>query len=98
MTPEQLELFLKDNRESTAKAIQITVNGKIDKIRERLDAHCEKQERDWDRIMPVVVAFETTNRALDDAKTSGKVILWVTGFITAVGGAWLVCRSIFFHY
>lgn len=90
MTPEQLQVFLEDNRKSTAEAIRLTVNGKIDDMK-------KTHEQDMKRMMPIILAYEGAERRLEDAKTSGKAILWVAGFITALGGAWLVLKTIFFR-
>ena len=86
MTNKELEVI----RDEIAKAIKLNVNGKIDAMRaENEQWHFERKE-ELQRIMPVVEAFEAT-------KTSGKRILWVATFIIAVGGAYEVLRSIFFH-
>jgi len=73
-----------------APAIKVTVNGKIDALRAENEAwHMERKE-ELRRIMPVVEAFE-------EAKTSGKRILWIATFIIAIGGAYEVIRGVFLH-
>lgn len=86
MTPEQLQIFLEDNRKSTAEAIELTVNGKINKLQANVN-----------RMLPVVEAYEASQRALNDAKATGKFTLVVASFITAVGGAYLILRQIFWN-
>lgn len=95
MNPEQLQKFLEDNRKSTAEAIQVTVNGKIDKLRIEVDDHNLSHAKDMQRIIPVIEAFEASEQFAKSAKTSGLVILWLAGFITAVGSAFLILRNIF---
>ncbi len=89
MTPDQFREFLKDNRESTSKTIKETVNGKIDKMTDRMN-------KDWARIAPVIEAYETSQRALKDAERAGRTILWVAGFIVAIGSAYLTIKQIFY--
>lgn len=95
MDKDQFALFLKDNRESTAKAIQETVNGKIDNMRKEINDHNKKHEDDMKRLMPVLESYESTQRHLADARAGGKTILWIAGFITAVGSAYLIIINIF---
>lgn len=82
-------------KDEIGKAIQISVNGKIDKMQKGLDIHNEKHENDMARMLPVIEAFETSQRFAQDAKSSGRVILYIAGFITAVGAAWLMLRAVF---
>jgi hypothetical protein len=42
MTPEQFQKFIKSNSDVTKEAIQLHVNGKIDKMVDKLDHHLEK--------------------------------------------------------
>lgn len=95
LSPEQYRGFLEDNQRSTAEAIRVTVNGKIDTLKGIMDQHNDKHEKDMQRIMPVIEAFEESKQFAKSAKTSGLVILWLAGFITAVGSAFLILRSIF---
>lgn len=106
MTPDQFQVFLEDNRRSTADVIRVIVNGKIDdareelrlrslEVKEDLDKYNLKHDNDMARIMPVLEAYETSQRVLTDAKISGKVILYISGFVTALGSAYLITRQIF---
>mgnify|MGYP003395558043 CR=1 FL=1 len=76
-------------------SIEASVNGGVRELRAEVAAHAERHEKDMEEIKPVIKAYQASERALDGAKTSGKMILWTAGFITAVGGAWLVLRQIF---
>ena len=82
-------------RDEVAKGIKLNVNGKIDTlILENEQWHKERKE-DMERIMPVVLAFEESVQFAQNARSSGKVILWIAGAITALGSAWLILKSIF---
>ncbi len=91
MTEDDLKVL----RAEIAFAIKTTVNGKIDDMRDDLKEHNEKHEQDMERLMPIIQAYESSEAALSGAKASGKVLLWIAGFITAIGGAWLILKSIF---
>ena len=94
-TSDMTEKELKVLRAEIAFAIKTNVNGKIDALRlENEQWHMERKE-DLERIMPVVLAYEASEQFAQNAKQSGKVVLWIAGFITAVGGAWLILKSIF---
>ena len=82
-------------REEIAKGIQTHVNGKIDKMQSGLDVHNAKHEKDMERMLPIIEAFEEGQQDLNTAKKGGKVVLWLAGSITAIGGAFLVLRAIF---
>lgn len=91
MGDEMLEVI----RAEIATAIGINVNGKIDKMQRCLDTHNLKHEQDMERMMPIIEAFEEGQRDLHSAQKAGKGILWISGFITAIGGTYLVIRNIF---
>lgn len=79
---------------SVAKGIRFNVNGKIDRMQAGLNEHNVKHEQDMDRMMPVILAFENGQRDLETAKKGGRVVLWIAGTITALGGAYLVLIQI----
>lgn len=89
------EQMLSVIREEIAKSIQTHVNGKIDKMQSGLDVHNAKHEKDMERMLPIIEAFEEGQQDLNTAKKGGKVVLWLAGSITAIGGAFLVLRAIF---
>ncbi len=84
--------------EAFTGAIKTTVNGKIDKIDAKIDVHNAKHEQDMVRILPVLEAFESGQQDLQTAKRGGKIILWLAATTTAIGGAYLVLRMIFFNH
>lgn len=79
-------------------AIKTTVNGKIDAISMKLDNHNIQHEKDMGRALPVIEAYESGQRDLDTAKKGGRIILWLAATVTAIGGAYLVIRMIFFNH
>ena len=105
MTPDQI-ISLK---EDVAKTIQVTVNGKVDKMTIRLDEtigtvnnmrqeitmHNEIHGTDMKRILPVLEAFEEGQRDLRSATKAGKIVLWLAATVTAIGGAYLILKQIF---
>ncbi len=84
-------------QETVEQTINRTVNGKIDVIDKKLDAYNLAHEKRFERILPVVEAFEEGQRDLAVAKKGGKLILWLAATITALGGAFLIIRAIFFR-
>ena len=86
MTPEQIT-SLKDD---VAKTIQVTVNGKIDKITQEILYHNQRHEKDMVRILPVIEAFEEAQNDIRVAKKGGKMVLWLAATVTALGGAVLI--------
>ena len=81
---------------AVVKTIDKTVNGKIDELRFNLNEHNRKHEKDMDRILPVIEAFERGKRDLETATRGGRIVLWLAATVTAIGGSWLVIRAIFY--
>lgn len=91
---------------SIADGIKTHVNGKIEtlrqennvgmkKISDEITAHNTKHEADMIRILPALEAYEKGEQFTQSAKTSGRIILWTSGFITAVGAAYLMLIKVF---
>ena len=76
--------------EAVKSAVKETVNGKIDGMRAELKIHNEKHEKEMERVMPVILAFEEGQNDLRVARKGGRIVLWLAATITALGGAWLV--------
>ncbi len=76
MTPEQLQIFLKDNRESTAAVIKETVNGKIDSLSDLTEAYHGVMEEHIKKDAEFQV----------DMKADMRWIKWIgSGFVGAAG-------------
>lgn len=94
MNPADLQIL----KDEISKSIKETVNGKIDRLTADVAAHNKKHEGHMNRIMPVLEAYEASEKFAKDAKNSGikaaKVLIWIGTFVTTVGGAWLVFKQI----
>lgn len=97
MTPEQFEIFLKSNKESTAEAIEKTVNGKILAIHNLLEEQNrissdfrEKVEAHIQTVEPYIVGVESTKLV---ASWVGKGMMWIGGFVLTVGGAYVFLKT-----
>lgn len=85
MDKEQLAIFLKDNRESTAEAIRLTVNGKIDHLTARtvelqsfMENHAKDDKDFQSRIEPYIEGANGIIRIRDFA-------VWIGGGLIAFG-------------
>ena len=85
-------------RDEVAKGIKFNVNGKIDTLLLENEQWHKERKEDMERIMPVVLAFEESVQFAQNARSSGKVILWIAGAITGIGSAYLIFMRIFFHH
>lgn len=97
MDQVQFELFLEDNRRSTAEAIEKTVNGKIRAIHTLLEDQNrissefrEKVEAHIDTVEPYIIGVESTKLV---ASWVGKALMWVGGFVLTVGGAYFFIKA-----
>ena len=93
---DRIDSLQKNQEVLIESAVSKTVNGKIDKLLATVQTTADEHRKDMEDVRPIVIAYQTSQRALDDAKAGGRVILWVSGFITAVGGAYLIIMNIFF--
>ncbi len=94
MTPEQFAQFLKDNRESTAEAVRITVNGKIDKLTTKLDNHIENDAKWKENADPAIDSFNKTMIAFKMTNTVGKYFFGILIGIATLILAWLKIKQI----
>lgn len=69
------------------KKIQTTVNGKIDKMNEKLDKHVTEHEQLMDKLDPIVDAVQWIN-------TTKNYVMWISGLIAAVGSAIAVFKGL----
>lgn len=97
MTPEQFEIFLEDNRKSTAEAIEKTVNGKIRAIHTLLEDQNKVSEEFRDKVNkhiktvePYIVGAESTKLVVGWV---GRAMMWVGGFVLTVGGAYVFLKN-----
>jgi ribosomal protein S17 len=71
MDTEQFHQLQDDIR----RTIQEKVNGKIERMEQKMDIHNQRHEADMKDIKPIIEAF-------DASKTGGKVVLWLATAIT----------------
>lgn len=86
MSPEQLEQIQK----TVSEQIKITVNGKIDRINDKLDNYI-KEDNDWkERIMPEIQAVANVRGfgkvAVGLLAVGGTIVGLVVGIIKIIKG------------
>lgn len=86
---------LQELKEALIKTVTLTVNGKIDKLTLKMDTHNNKHEADMQRILPIIEAFEISEKIVQGAKSTGKIVIVLAGFIMTLGGAFLIIKQIF---
>lgn len=95
MTPEQFT----ELKEALAQTVQVSVNGKIDRLNTKLDTHIDgfnryvKDDMEWkETVEPVVKAFENTSWLW-------KLFIGILKFLGLVSvgiGAWMTIKQILF--
>lgn len=88
MTPEQFDVFLERNEKSTREAIEKTVNGKIDGIRNLVETHNEKHEADMLKVSKHIEEVAPILEAYNGTKALGNFAKWFAGIIVTVAAAW----------
>ena len=97
----ETDQLLSTIRGEIAVAIQKNVNGKIDKqsqllgetiatmnnMRQEITMHNDLHNKDMERMMPIIEAFEETQSDLRVMKKQGRFVLWVAATVSALGGA-----------
>lgn len=86
MTPEQFQLFLKDNERATGEAVQKFVNGKIDAIKKDLEnnhdfllKHSEEDRAFQERMEPYLTGVAGLKIFRDLAVwVAGGLVSWAT--------------------
>ena len=81
------------------KVVKETVNGKVDRLDKKIDEHNTQHELDMKRILPIIEAYEASEKFALNARKNGatiiKAVMYVSAFVTAVGSAYLILRNIF---
>ena len=98
MNPTQFKKFLKSNEEATERAIQIHVNGKIDKVLAEFKKHAQDDKAFQDRAEPMLEVFEKNNIThATIKKDTGEIVFWAksgTIIVIAIGGIWWFIKMI----
>ena len=104
-TRKEIASSVERTRETIAVAIKDVVNGKIDRLSAKIDEHNARHEADMVEVRkniedtkPIVIAFKKGQQDLDTATRGGKIVLWLGATVSAIGGAFLVLRMIFFNH
>lgn len=87
MTPEQLKIFLEHNDRATGEAINKYVNGKLDKITEKLDTHIVEHKAAMENLSPIIEAYKGT-------KVMGEVMKWISSVGLAAFGLWMAFKGL----
>lgn len=85
MTQKEFEQL----KQHVAETIKITVNGKIDKLNDKIDNYI-KEDNEWKEKAEPVIEMGI------NARGASAAVLWIAGIVIAVGGAWLMIRNLFF--
>lgn len=75
------------------ETIKETVNGKIDRIDQKLDEHNRKHEKDMQDLRPIIKEFK--ERQIRDAflKESGEKLKWISSIMAALLVMWLFIKG-----
>ncbi len=83
MTPEQLESI----KRTIAESIEKNVNGKVKLLTQKFDDYVISDMAWKDKADPVIQMGE-------NLQGGGRVLIWFAGFVSAVGGAYLIIKNI----
>jgi hypothetical protein len=91
MTPDDLTK-LSSHIENT---IKLTVNGKIDALKDLVLDHNEKHERDMKEVRAHIEETKPILETYKGFNTAGNLIKWVAGVATALGVLWIMAVQLF---
>jgi len=74
----ELHEFLEEIKEEVSKTIKVTVNGKIDRLREDIKKHKVETDIKFASFQPIIDAYKATN-------TLGKGVVWSAKIIISIG-------------
>lgn len=77
MTPEQFKLFVESNERVTAQAIDKYVNGKIDSMTRKLDAHVVSSNQHWEVSNKFMKELMPVRDGLLTIQNINKVVKWL---------------------
>lgn len=80
------DLLKRETKEAIIDTIKITVNGRIDKLRESLDKLSEKQESDRIVLKDFIQKASPTLEVVERTKWGGKILLVIIGAVATIGG------------
>lgn len=91
MTPDDIR---KTIEEAVGKSIDAKVNGKIDRLSEKIDQHNAKHEEDLVEIKEHMAETRPIIEAYKGFNTAGNLVKWMAGVGTAIGVLWIMIRSL----
>lgn len=89
MDNQELHHLVEKMQESIEKAIKENVNGKIDRLTNKIDGYI-LTDNDWKATaQPAIDAFKQGSTILNFAVGFVKVVAWLGGGVIAIGSAYL---------
>lgn len=88
MTEDELNSLENKITEALVKTIKETVNGKIDRLHEKVDAHNASHEADMKEVKGHIEEVKPILEAYNGTKAVGNLIKWVGGIILTVAATW----------
>lgn len=90
MTEDDVKII----KEQIAETIKVVVNGKIDRLREMVEEHNEKHERDMVDVKEHIEKTTPIIEAYNSVSIVGNGIKWIAGVGTAIGVLWLMASAL----
>lgn len=87
MSPEQLQIVINENRRVTEETIRVVVNGKIDRLTQKVEDHIDKHTSDMEDVRLIIEAYK-------GARVVGNLVKWVSGVLLATIGMWAILKGI----
>lgn len=72
-----------------------TVNGKIDSLHEKVDAHNERHEEDMLEVKEHIKKVEPILEAYTGAGALGSFMKWLSGVVVSFSILWLAIKGLF---
>jgi len=84
MTPEQLS----EIKEALKKTVDEKVNGKIDRLVEKIDSHNEKHEQDMVEVREHIKEVAPILETYKGASALGNLVKWLGSIVLVVAAVW----------
>ena len=90
MKPDELDIL----KEHIELVIQRTVNGKIDKLNDKMEEHNRIHEAHMETVVKHMEETKPILEAYRGFNTAGELIKWIAGVGTALGVLWLMVTQL----
>ena len=87
MDAEQFRQFQEESTKNIREVIQTVVNGKIDRMSQKLDDHITQHQGEMESLLPIIEAYK-------GSKILGELAKWVGG----IAIAWLAFKNVLHLY